>query len=587
MAELKRVILDKLKTQATRHNLLCQTIADLFEEKQYLWSLDDPDLLSELAKESHQGDPVSQTIYGGLAILTLFAPSNEKTIYKFIKRAYERNNMAAAVVLGFCHQFGLLLAKEDRERAMAYAEEAIAGGIRGAELILAYFATFPPYLNVERAVELSARFAEDGNPNAMFRLFYIYYVTKREDLVSESQALFWLRKSAALNYPDAVISLAEFYLSGYLVVEDYAMAYKLYSKALEFDHLADEVYQKLGQLAWEGKGIPANRELAAIYFKKSCERGNIKGLYNYGVLLYEGDVVERDQEFGLKLILEAAKRGATLARAFFANALSNDSDFPQTSLPSDWLSQAEPEALNDATALYHLATLYDFGALVSVNRERSFKYYLAAAELGHGESMRRVAQKYYFGQGVRINLDEHYLWSLKAAEAGNGEAQLDIASMYLKARGNFERDPARADYWLEKARENGKREAYGFFGFYYILGDFEKRESKIIVGILTKGIELEDKDSYACFGYLCVEGDIVPRDLAKGVSYLEFAHGKKSLVASFLLGKAYYEGKFLPRDLRKAKAYFSDIPIDSPHYLEDALRLVEGNADELNAFLRL
>lgn len=167
------------------------------------------------------------------------------------------------------------------------------------------------------------RAAEQGDASAMYDLYVAYTVghPRYKIETDNEKAIFWLRKSSELNYFPAQYNLANLYVEGDIIDQDYEAAIKLYhscikggdiivrlyslyslaqlysntqytdynyekaikiymqileidasSESFEFDKLLkSSAYYHLGDFYQEGKGVGKNNDIARRMYEKSLE----------------------------------------------------------------------------------------------------------------------------------------------------------------------------------------------------------------------------------------------------------------------------------------------------------------------------
>lgn len=80
----------------------------------------------------------------------------------------------------------------------------------------------------------------------------------------------------------------------------------------------------------------------------------------------------------------------------------------------------------------------------------SVKWFLLAAEQGHGDAQVQIASYYWSGQYVRQDYVEAAKWYLKAADQGIPCAQLQLGEMYRDGQG-VTKDDIHAHKWMNSA----------------------------------------------------------------------------------------------------------------------------------------
>lgn len=129
------------------------------------------------------------------------------------------------------------------------------------------------------------------------------------------------------------------------------------------------------------------KDYTAAYqlFLESAQAGNAEAQFNLGILLYEGQGIEKNQ----------------------AQAL-------------DWIEKAAAQGWADAQ--YYLGNMYEFGRVVKQSYQSAAELYLKAAEQGNASAQTNLAVLYANGQGVNQDIVLAYVWSNLAASQGVAQA---------------------------------------------------------------------------------------------------------------------------------------------------------------------
>ncbi|RKJ63128.1 sel1 repeat family protein, partial [Butyricicoccus sp. 1XD8-22] len=97
--------------------------------------------------------------------------------------------------------------------------------------------------------------ANTGDVEAMVNIAKVYKKFKKYD-----GYLFWLQSASSKGYPDAQYILANCYIDGEIMEEDYVEAFKLYKKAAEAGH--PDAANNLADMYMNGEGIEVNEKEA-------------------------------------------------------------------------------------------------------------------------------------------------------------------------------------------------------------------------------------------------------------------------------------------------------------------------------------
>ena len=167
----------------------------------------------------------------------------------------------------------------------------------------------------------------------------------------------------------------------------------------------------------EGLGVKKNPALAAQWYKRAAELGDVDGIFAYGVILAEGRGVKVDRAGAAQMFERAAKTG-------------------------------------HAAANYNLGLLFLSGDGKPENPYRAAQHIRYAAEQGIAAAQYDLAGLYQNGRGVPYDAVETSRWLKAAAEQGMAAAQFDYAVLLLKGQGLREDEPKAVQYLKAAADQN-------------------------------------------------------------------------------------------------------------------------------------
>lgn len=280
------------------------------------------------------------------------------------------------------------------------------------------------------------------------------------------------------------------------------------------------------RLAFQGRGMEKNIDLAVRYFYALVQAGYSNANYIFGYCLYYGFGVMENEGKALEYLNIAAENHDARAQTFIG----------QLKLDSPSLKKEETPAIYQ-------------------------DYVLKAALKEYGPACYLLA-KYY--QQIN-NLSEAMPYFLKAAANGVYEAQTYVGKAYFFGQDGFPEDNDEALKWLTLAEKNHQVGAIYWLGFCYENGfgldhDDWKKASLIYEKGLTQGDE-----AIGCateLGTMYYRGNTneknpFPQDYKK--AFLYFQHDAKlfGLHAEYWLGVCYENGHGIDKDLRQAFAHFS------------------------------
>jgi len=171
---------------------------------------------------------------------------------------------------------------------------------------------------------------------------------------------------------------------------------------------------EIGNRYADGRGVPANPEIAAEWYEMAAELGLAVAQYKVAGFYEKGIGVERD-----------------------------------VSVAESWYRQAA--AQGNAGAMHNLGVLLAMGANGTTDNEEAARWFMQAAEFGVPDSQFNMGILTAKGIGMRQNLEEGYKWFALLAEAGDSDAAAkrdEVAAMLSPEQ--LERAKAAAALWRVK-----------------------------------------------------------------------------------------------------------------------------------------
>ena len=302
-------------------------------------------------------------------------PPDYAVAVPLLRQAVQEGDTEAAFQLSGCLMNGLGVRK-NAEEGIALLERAAAAGHPYARYNLLQLkeAGGAP---VALLLGVYGDLAEQGMVQAQMRLLKYFNETGKTD-----KALYWAKKAATANHPQAQYYLAQYYQNA--AEPDMEAAYRLYRQAAEQGLVA--AHWQLGLQYLYGQGVPQNHEQAARYLRI------------------------------------AAEQGIAAAQTALAEIL-----LPENSKEAlAWFHTASEQGDNNAHAA--LAELYLLGRYVERNPEAARSHAEAAAQFRHPEALRLLGDIYSYGLGVDADSDTARGYYRQAAEAGSMAAYQKLVS---------------------------------------------------------------------------------------------------------------------------------------------------------------
>ena len=245
---------------------------------------------------------------------------------------------------------------------------------------------------------------------------------------------------------------------------DYAAAYENFEQALEKGKTEANFY--LGAL-YDWYSYPEqDLEKARAYYEAAGD--NPYAQISLGFLYLYGQGVEADSAKAQELVDAVIAAGNAKGYYLKASLAYNEKDYATAFDYYQKVSEGQ-EPLYIASAMHHMAYMYENGLGVEQDYTKAMEWYNKEAELGNSSAMNNIGWLYENGLGVEQDYAKAMEWYEKAAELGNIDGTYNIGLLYYKGEG-VEQDYAKAMEWWEKAAELGDAHAMYNIGWLYESG---------------------------------------------------------------------------------------------------------------------
>jgi localization factor PodJL len=170
----------------------------------------------------------------------------------------------------------------------------------------------------------------------------------------------------------------------------------------------------------EGKVVPQDLAMAAIWFDRAARRGIAPAQFRLGSMYEKGVGLKKDLQEARRLYLAAADKGNAKAMHNLAVLYSEGIDGkPEYAVATQWFRKAAAYGVVDSQ--YNLAILYARGVGVERNLVESYKWFALAAKGGDKDAGKKVLD-------VATHLDEQQLAAARqSVEAFIPESQPEEA----------------------------------------------------------------------------------------------------------------------------------------------------------------
>lgn len=372
--------------------------------------------------------------------------------FEVAKEAAESGNQEAALLLGMMYDRGIAV-QADQDDALKWYKKASDHPL-GAFILGTYMAEgVGSRKDLDQSEVLLQKAADKGFAYAYLNLAVLKQQQGKAFLPDLTQAL-------SLGNPTAGLLLADYYLHQSSQTTELQQARTIYQQFAEKGDMKAQL--KLGFLAEQGIGGPADFSLAQRWYTASAEQGYPEAQYLLGRLYQVGQPGQwPDYESAKKWYAASAPKyfPAAVALGFVYDTVDEN----YQSAREQYQYAAEK---GDVTAAYNLALLYERGEGMAVDLEKAEQRYTQAADKGYPQAMVQLAGMYLLGQGQTVDADKALSWYTKAAEKGNPEALYQLGLMSETGVGKALDNQAAIGYYQEASKRGDVKATLALARFY-------------------------------------------------------------------------------------------------------------------------
>ena len=353
--------------------------------------------------------------------------------------------------------------------------------------------------------------ANNGNSEAQHQLGIAYKEGNGVALESNyEKALFWLKKAAEQNNPEALFDLGRIYDRGDCgVTENHIEAFNWYLKAAQQEN--PNAMTTLAYIYEKGEVISQDKHEAAQWRLKSIEHGE-DSMYTLYSNSLKGDNESRSA------LLELAEKGYDEAQNYLGDIHYIDKNYNEA---GKWYLKAYK--LGNTDCLTSIESLTELGIPEAIEITREL------AEFGSKHAQAILGLVYSRGSGVKQDFNEALKWLQRSAAQNYELGQYLLGLMYYHGHG------VKQDY-VEAARL------------------IHRAENK---GLIAAMQAMRDVNLLYGAGIMCRDGIDVKQDRANASRLFHKAAGENgNTEANFILGDMYEHGKDEKQNYTKAINYY-------------------------------
>ncbi len=367
--------------------------------------------------------------------------------------------------------------------------------------------------------------AEKGDAQAQYDLGLEFLANKPANGAhheeASRQAFLWLTKSSEHNHAEAQLALGNMYFEGNGMPINPTEAARLYTLAAKAGNA--DAKAMMGWLHAHGRGVNWNAQKALQFYREAIEGGSPLGYGGLADLYLTGNGVPPDEQEGRMLYTKAAEAGSAAAKTKLGIlTLISAQNAPPSGRATQYLYEAAKGNIPEAQYLFMWLKAEGIDGAPAPHTVRWW-----GQALQRGAQTGRAASQWYWAlvqeKGLMgpSDVQEAWTWIAESAIKGYPDA--------LHSKGDY------LSYALA-----GKRDPAAALQAYQISAQVNPSAMQTLIHWYQNGIE-------------------VPRDLQKSQHYLAFLRLSASRGdprASYCLGDLYRNGIVLPKSDTQALRLF-------------------------------
>nr|WP_273759246.1 tetratricopeptide repeat protein [Bartonella sp. ML70XJBT.G] len=251
----------------------------------------------------------------------------------------------------------------------------------------------------------------------------------------------------------------DYYIQGYYL--------KAFREALQRAEQNDPFAQTLvARIYMEGCAVPIDGARAALWFGRAAKQGDPQAQLRYGLMLFDGNFISKNQELGEEFIRKAVDAGVEQAYFYYGELLlykaaREKQILAGVSTPSrenEAIEQAlkwflKGAALGDPEAAFAAAKILSLGTLTRPKDERNARKLMeVAAQNNHTLAQILLAQWLVQGRGGETDFQRAFHLLFSNANKMIAPAQVSLARLYRDGIGT-KADMVMAAAWYMLAQQ--------------------------------------------------------------------------------------------------------------------------------------
>lgn len=295
--------------------------------------------------------------------------------------------------------------------------------------------------DLDKAIYWFKLSAEQGFDNAEVNLGQLYEINNNPEL-----AFSWTYKSATKNNLMAINNLAKYCLIGFGTPKSIERSFALYSLAAE-NGLA-EAQLNLSSLYISGSLGYKDINKAIFWAEQSANQDYILAMGQVSLLYREN----KDYSNALRWAEKAVLKNDAVAEANLAYLYSLGLGVEKNKKEAElWIKRVSEK--NDANANLIIGAIYESqDSILGYDIDKALLFYMKSADANNGLAQNNIGRILF---NVKKDNQNAISWFIKSTDNNVPEAMYALYQIYSNGAKDVPKDPEKAKYWLDKARENG------------------------------------------------------------------------------------------------------------------------------------
>ncbi len=372
------------------------------------------------------------------------------------------------------------------------------------------------------------------------------------DAGATTTALRLFAEAAEAGHPAALNALGVLHQSGRGLDADKALAASYFRRAADLGY--GQAMANLG-LIHQQSGLVADYVEARALFRRASEHELPEAWLSLGILVFEGVGGPKDEAEGLRWLHRAAEAGTLGAMRYLGVVyLKGQGGVPPDHAQGiEWLRRGA--ALEDPTCMHVLGMAYASGQGVPKDPSKSLLWLQRAADKGLDSALYNLAVLHQEGRGVPKNAARAADLYRRAADQGYPLAMFNLGVLLTRGEG-VPQDDVEAARWFQRAADRGVAAAMFHLGLAFSKGVGVPQDLPLGAEWLRRGAEKGNRGAMLNLAVALMRGEGVSKDEALAFHWYQKAADQGSSRAMHNLATMLERGQGTPQDPARALSFY-------------------------------